>query len=333
MAEMIRLADDVRISAIAGDGIVGRADRVVLRLPGEGSRLRTIAVLLRTPRLETWLREELARMHPQTSVDGLMSRLLAEGICVPWDLGVRLSELHGRTTLPSEWPAVSPEVETSRILRESAVEGSVELPQPARLDLSLSEVLTTRRTARQFNPAAMPLADLGTLLALAFGSHGSVPDTPLPLVWGAPSSGRTYPSGGALYPVEVLVYPIRVEALPAGFYYYQALSHHLVPFAPAQHLDDLVELLCNHPIEHSSALLLLWMDFARPSLGRYGEKAYRLALLEAGHIAQNGALVAAGLRLAVLPICGFDDAGLSRAAGLNFPFEAVLYTLAVGNAG
>ncbi|HEX6290600.1 MAG TPA: SagB/ThcOx family dehydrogenase [Herpetosiphonaceae bacterium] len=283
---------------------------------------------MQSPRPEVWLRAALARVDP-VSANGLIDRLVTEKMLVPWSLGARLVDLHLRTTVASEWAAVSPAVETSRILREAQCAGAISLPAPAPAHIDLMAVLNARRSCRAFHDAPMRLSQFATLLACGVGL-GSDPEPPAPLVPGGPVGRRTYPSGGGLYAVETLVYPLRVEDVSAGFYSYQALAHRIVPVAAPRPADDLVVLLGNHPIEHASVIVCLFVDFARPSLGKYGEKAYRLALLEAGHMAQNVVLVATGLGYAALPICGFDDAALSRAAALSFPHEAIVYVLALG---
>ena len=330
---MVRLADGVRIRAVGKDGIIERPGRESLTLPEEGARLHTLAVLLQTPRLETWLRHALDQAHPESPNEDLVCRLMNEEILLPWSLGPTLADLHQRTTPRwSAWPAAHPGLETERVLRESAGEGLVELPSPVLGDIRLLDVLENRRTARRFSERAMTQVVLATILALGAGSGaGELTAPPYPLVWGGPAAGRTYPSGGALYPIEVLVYPLRVDGVETRFYYYQPLPHRMVSYATAQPSEAMISLLNDHPIEGASVLLFLFMDFARLSLGKYGEKSYRLALLEAGHIAQNVLLLAAGLGLGGLPICGFRDEELSSTAGLAFPYEAILYCLAIGS--
>jgi SagB-type dehydrogenase family enzyme len=329
---LLRLADDVHITLSGSDGFIIRSGRTTLTLPGEGARLRRLSSLLQTPRPEIQLRQALAALTPQPpQATDLVDRLIDEGVLVRSDLGSRLAELHQRTTLASEWPAASPALETSRLLRESGGENARPLPPPALIEASLSQVLVSRRTAQRFVDQPMTTIDLATILALAAGSGAEPLNQPAePLVLGGPPARRTYPSGGALYPVEILVYPWRVAGLESGFYYYQTLSHRLVPVAPVQPPQTLVSLLNDHPVEEAALFLCLFVDFARPSLGKYGEKSYRLALLEAGHIAQNVLLVAAGLGLGGLPLCGFYDQELSLAAGLLFPYEAIIYVLALG---
>lgn len=80
----------------------------------------------------------------------------------------------------------------------------------------------------------------------------------------------------------------------------------------------------------AAAVIALTIDLSRGAFARYGGKTYRLALLEAGHMAQNLSLVAGGLGLASVPVCGFDDAALAEAAALRSPDETVLYAVVVG---
>lgn len=328
---MLRLADDIQIILSGADGYVERPGKAQVVLAGEGARLRTLTMFLRTPRPEVWLHRELANAHPQSSPEEFVRRLITEEILVPWDLPPKLSELHRRTTLVSEWPLLSPVLETARILRESAGEGAIALPLPTFPNVCIADALHARRTARQFTGASMTASQLATILAMGAGLGAMEKQkAPLPLVPGGPPSRRTYPSGGGLYIVETIVYPQFVEGLEPQFYYYQVLPHRLIPFAPMQPRSLLLKLLNDHPVEDASVLFFLFVDFARVSLGKYGEKSYRLALLEAGHIAQNVLLLAAGLHLAGLPICGFYDNELSVVAGLAFPYEVVIYILALG---
>jgi SagB-type dehydrogenase family enzyme len=66
---------------------------------------------------------------------------------------------------------------------------------------------------------------------------------------------------------------------------------------------------------------------------KYGERGYRLALLEAGHIAQNLCLVAAALELGSMNVCGFFDDRLNAALSIDGVDEAVLYVAYVGARG
>jgi SagB-type dehydrogenase family enzyme len=127
-----------------------------------------------------------------------------------------------------------------------------------------------------------------------------------------------------------LVHALAVPGIEPSFYRYQPLGHRLAHAASGRSEAELAALLNDHPVEGASIVVLLAADFARVSLGKYGGQAYRLLLLEAGHIAQNILLVGSALGLVALPICGLRDEELARVAGLGFPHEVVVYAIAIG---
>ncbi|MEO3926235.1 nitroreductase family protein [Micromonosporaceae bacterium B7E4] len=146
--------------------------------------------------------------------------------------------------------------------------------------------------------------------------------------WAGP--GRAYPSGGRLYPVETHVVAVRVAGLTAAGYRYLPLAHALSRRAVPTPATEPARWLPDLPPGDTAAVVLLTVDFARPSLARYGGKAYRLALLEAGQIAQNLLLLGTVLGVAGRPYCGYDEEAAAGAAGLAYPTETVVYAIAFG---
>jgi SagB-type dehydrogenase family enzyme len=65
---------------------------------------------------------------------------------------------------------------------------------------------------------------------------------------------------------------------------------------------------------------------------KYGQRGYRFALLEAGHVVQNAVLAAAALGLAALPVGGFYDRRLDAVVGADGLDEASVYALTIGGA-
>ena len=64
---------------------------------------------------------------------------------------------------------------------------------------------------------------------------------------------------------------------------------------------------------------------------KYGERGYRFALLECGHIAQNLLLAAEAEGLAAVPIGGFVDDMINDLMGLDGVSEAVVYVVLAGS--
>ena len=65
---------------------------------------------------------------------------------------------------------------------------------------------------------------------------------------------------------------------------------------------------------------------------KYGARAYRFTLLEAGHVAQNFLLAVAALGLAAVPIGGFYDREVDSLLGVDGLYESSLYLLPLGAA-
>ena len=82
-------------------------------------------------------------------------------------------------------------------------------------------------------------------------------------------------------------------------------------------------------IDGAAALVVLTAMFWR-SRFKYGLRAYRFALLEAGHVVQNAILAATALGLPALPIGGFYDRRLDALVGADGLDEASVYALLLG---
>ena len=63
---------------------------------------------------------------------------------------------------------------------------------------------------------------------------------------------------------------------------------------------------------------------------KYGARAYRFALMEAGHVGQNLLLAAAALGLDAVPLGGFYDRNVDAFLGVDGIYEASLYLVPVG---
>jgi SagB-type dehydrogenase family enzyme len=60
---------------------------------------------------------------------------------------------------------------------------------------------------------------------------------------------------------------------------------------------------------------------------KYGDRGYRFGLIEAGHAAQNLALVGTALGIGITPVGGFADEPLRRLLGVFQGDELVAHTM------
>jgi thiazole/oxazole-forming peptide maturase SagD family component len=82
-------------------------------------------------------------------------------------------------------------------------------------------------------------------------------------------------------------------------------------------------------IPDSGITVFITADFTKQGF-KYGNRAYRYAHIECGHIAQNIQLLCAEQNLAVLEYGGFLDKPCADFLGLNYPNKSVLLVLFVG---
>ncbi len=159
--------------------------------------------------------------------------------------------------------------------------------------------------------AALPAAELSWLLHAATGITG-------------PGGLRAAPSAGAQYPIETYVVASRVEGIVPGIYHYAAADHALERVRGGTFGGDLViaglgqEFLGQAPV-----VLVLSAIFGRLRW-RYRERAYRYALLEAGHIGQNVYLAAEAAGLGACAVGAFFDDALNRLLDVDGVEEAAL---------
>lgn len=191
---------------------------------------------------------------------------------------------------------------------------------------SFADILLRRRTRRRFGEGSVPLADIATLLHLTWRFTAS-------LVW--PGLGRvplrTSPSGGARLPIDVYLAAAGVEGLPSRLFYYRADRHQLVDLGGRVDGDEL-RRFCGHQqwAAQASALFLMTATIPRMTWRYRSSRAYRVVLLEAGHLCQTFCLTAAWLGLASFSTAALDDEYVEQRLGIDGFAETVVYAAGVG---
>jgi SagB-type dehydrogenase family enzyme len=193
-------------------------------------------------------------------------------------------------------------------------------------DDALAQIALARRTWRRFSDRALPIEALGTLLGVTAGVQSWV---------NAPVYGRvplkTSPSGGARHPIEVYVVARNVSGLTNGIYHYASDAHVLerlrkgVPHRAVQGYFPRSGYFAR-----GAAIVLFTAVFER-QIWRYPyARAYRAALIEAGHMAQTFCLAATSMRLAPFCLMGLADSAIERDLKIDGITESVLYAAGVG---
>jgi SagB-type dehydrogenase family enzyme len=210
----------------------------------------------------------------------------------------------------------------SRAVRRRTGLRAVRLPEPQPTREGLDALVAARRSTRGYADTPLPLAGLSTLLRASYGVTGAFGSQPF----------RAVPSGGALYPLELYVAAQRVEELEPALYHFDPLRAVLERIRPLRR-NELAGLTPYDELLLPSAAVAMISTVVWRSRFKYGSRAYRFALLEAGHVAQNFLLVATALGLAACPVGGFYDRRVDAFLGIDGLYEASLYLLPVGARG
>jgi len=199
------------------------------------------------------------------------------------------------------------------------------LPRCRIPDTEFARVLISRTTHRQFSDTALPLAAVSQLLFYTWGVMGY-----LPTLYGL-APHKSSPSGGARHPGEVYLLALKIRGLSPGLYYYDPKNHSLVVLRDGHMEKKAVEYCAGQAhVKDAAALFLMTAVFPR-SMWRYRfARAYRVVLLDAGHLCQTFCLTATWLGLAPFCTAALRDSLIEEDLGIDGISESVLYVAGVG---
>jgi SagB-type dehydrogenase family enzyme len=233
--------------------------------------------------------------------------------------------------VPGDWPAAAKlETLTSTTappqFKKTRAGHTVRLPSQEIGGDAFFGTLRARRTHRRFAKGKVSLPNVSQLLRTTWGVQGYFVTN----VFGK-LPYKTSPSGGSRHPGEVYLMALRVKGLEAGLYHYQARDHRLVKL-PGKASPRLASAYCadQRYFSGAAALFIMTAVFAR-TMWKYGRaRAYRVVLLETGHLCQTFCLVATRLGLAPFSTAALKDSLIERDLGLDGISESVLYIAGVG---
>jgi SagB-type dehydrogenase family enzyme len=198
----------------------------------------------------------------------------------------------------------------------------IELSHPDSLkNLPLKEILTKRRSVRDFSPSPISREELSYLLWASTGitrKEGGY-------------EFRAAPSAGALYPIETYVLVNNVKSIAKGLYHYSVRGHLLEELKSGDLSEDVSHAALEQEMCSRAAAVFIWTAIFQRSKCKYGERAYRYVYLDAGHIGANFALAAVSLGLGSCQIASLFDDEINKIVDIDGTEESVVYMSAVGN--
>ena len=195
---------------------------------------------------------------------------------------------------------------------------AIALPPPSPSGLLLDKAIRQRRSRRDYAPLPLSQGELAGLLWAAQGITDPV------------RSFRAAPSAGATYPLEAYALVHRVEGLAAGLYRYRPTEHAIEPLREGHFERQIMQIGIGQGMLAQAGVVIILSAVPARTERRYGARAERYILLEAGHAAQNIYLAAEGYGLGACAVGAFDDEALNAFLQIDGRRERALYMMAVG---
>lgn len=223
------------------------------------------------------------------------------------------------TTFPAWRDAIASHAHEPPVPRSYPGYPRIDLPRARSALLggpSLDRVLASRRASGPLGEELPPARALGHVLEVSHGITGEDARGPVP-------------SAGGLQALELYLAAWSPGWLPPGWYHYDRAAHALATIAAGADRGGVAAILPSLEMVRGGALCVILVgDHARVA-ARYGKRAQRFLLLEAGHLMQNLCLAAHAARLCAIPLGGFYERAIARS--LQLPrTDRVLYAGVLG---
>ena len=147
---------------------------------------------------------------------------------------------------------------------------------------------------------------------------------------------KTSPSGGAMHPTEAYFIVHRVEGLLPGLYHYNSVEHALQPLpwtGTPEELEAFARLAVGGQqwFSESPVQVVLVPRFAR-NFWKYQNhpKAYRVAILDIGHLSQTLLITATELGLGAFVTAAINEIDIEREFGLTSYIEGPIAVCGFG---
>lgn len=203
---------------------------------------------------------------------------------------------------------------------------TIQLPPAETLTgINLGETILSRASSLSMTPESISLAQLATILHMAYGETRDLTG------YGYARPFRTVPSGGGLYPLELYFYNRGwVQGLERGIYHFNPTKHILALLFHGDFDTVLKEAMVQKELINGASGVFFITALFKRSTFKYGDRGYRFALIEAGHVSQNFNLVAAAYNLGMLNIGGFFDHQIDEMLQIDGVEHSTLYLNLIG---
>ena len=201
----------------------------------------------------------------------------------------------------------------------------IDLPDPTNVtvkNVAVHEAIDKRRSIRQYSSEPLSIGELSFLLWCTQGVKEVVQNY---------STFRTVPSAGARHALETYILVNNVSNVQSGLYRFLPLEHSIVREVVDSNLSEQIGEACfRQNFVNTSAATFIWTAVVYRMKWRYGERAYRYLLLDAGHVCQNLYLAAESINCGVCAVAAFSDDDMNALLDIDGIEQFVIYLATLG---
>ncbi len=142
---------------------------------------------------------------------------------------------------------------------------------------------------------------------------------------------RPVPSAGGRHPFETYLIILNVDSLKKGIYRYLPLEHKLLFIKDEENLDEkIIEAANRQKFAGDAAVTFIWTCIPYRTEWRYGNRTYKIALLDAGHIGQALYLACETIGLGTCAIASYNQDMIDDLILVDGEDEFTVYMSPVG---
>lgn len=195
---------------------------------------------------------------------------------------------------------------------------------------TILELIKDRESVRIYADTPLSLLELSFLLwstqgVRRFAGHKN------------PVTFRNVPSAGSRHTFETYLFVNRVEGLKKAVYHYLPGTHELELWEDRPDFDgELKEALCGQGFAASAPVLFVWASVPYRMEWRYGRKAAKYLLIDAGHVCENLYLSCQAIGCGTCAVGAYDQDRMDELLGFvpgpsaDRDYTCAVYAASVG---
>lgn len=185
------------------------------------------------------------------------------------------------------------------------------------------DCILDRKSHRTYLDEEMTLEELSYLLMMTQKINGIKGDNYVGL--------RAVPSAGGRHPFVTYLVVLNVKDLKKGVYRYLPLQHKLLFIKEEENLSEKITRAANkQKFAGNAAVTFVWASIPYRCEWRYGQRSYKIMLLDAGHICQALYLACETIGLGTCAIASYDQKLLDEIIEVDGEDEFSVYLSPVG---